>query len=139
MKDDTLLDQPRAQRKEDALNTRAVADFLSNELNLDGPVEIQQFPGGASNLTYAVQVGDTDLILRRPPSGTKAKSAHDMGREVNILSRLHSIYPYCPKPLAYCDDADVLGEPFYVMERLNGIILRRDLPNGLTLSEAEAR
>lgn len=138
MSDANLLDQPRAQRDEDALNEAAVKDYLNRELGLEGKLSIQQFPGGASNLTYAVTVGDTDLILRRPPAGTKAKSAHDMGREVHILSSLHAVYPYCPKPLAYCEAADVLGEPFYVMERIKGIILRRDLPKGLTLSSNDA-
>jgi len=135
---DILIDQPKAQRDEDALDQAKVAAWLKTELGLDGDISIQQFPGGASNLTYAVTIGDSELILRRPPAGTKAASAHDMGREVTVLSKLNAVYPYCPKPLGYCEDNEVLGEPFYVMQRLKGIILRRDLPKGLELSTADA-
>jgi aminoglycoside phosphotransferase (APT) family kinase protein len=70
------------------------------------------------------------MVLRRPPFGSKVKSAHDMGREYRVLSRLHSVYP-APRALLYCDDPAVLGAPFYVMERVHGIILRRDFPQGL--------
>jgi aminoglycoside phosphotransferase (APT) family kinase protein len=100
--------------------------------------EITQFPGGASNLTYLVRASGGEFILRRPPFGSKAVSAHDMGREYRVMSRLRHVYPYCPEPLAFCDDPSVLGEPFYLMRRLEGIILRRDLPAGRSLSEKQA-
>jgi aminoglycoside phosphotransferase (APT) family kinase protein len=74
------------------------------------------------------------MILRRPPFGSKVKSAHDMGREFHVLSKLHDAYPPAPKVLLYCDDSLVLGAPFYLMEPISGIILRRDPPPGLTFS-----
>jgi aminoglycoside phosphotransferase (APT) family kinase protein len=78
------------------------------------------------------------MVLRRPPFGKKAKSAHDMGREYRILSALRPVFPYCPKPLAYTEDESVMGCPFYVMERIKGIILRKDLPKGMQLTAQEA-
>ena len=114
--------------------------YLAETLpDLRGEIQVKRVPGGASNLTYIVSVGDTELVLRRPPFGTKAKSAHDMGREYKVLSCLQSVFPYCPKALAYCEDDSVLGEPFFVMEKLDGVILRRDLPEDLILGPDEAR
>lgn len=134
------IDQPKDIRNGDELDVAALQSYLASELpELTGDIAVKQFPGGASNLTYLVSVGDTDLILRRPPFGTKAKSAHDMGREHRILSKLQGIFPYAPEPLAYCEDANVLGEPFYLMRRLVGIIPRRDLPKDIQLTPAQAR
>src|SRR3954452_11009055 len=134
-------------RDEDAIDGDAVAAWL--RANADGSVvgpgeldatpEVRQFSGGASNLTYLLRYPHRDLILRRPPAGAKAKSAHDMSREFTIQSRLRPVFGYVPDMVAFCDDHDVIGSDFYVMERLDGTILRQDLPAGLTLSPAEAR
>jgi len=78
-------------------------------------------------------------VLRRPPFGSKVKSAHDMGREFRVLSKLHSVYAPAPEVLLYCDDDSVLGAPFYVMEPIHGIILRRNLPYGLDFPAEKAR
>ena len=102
-------------------------------------MSIRQFPGGYSNLTYMLSMGDREFVLRRPPFGTKAKSAHDMSREYKILRALRPVFPYCPEPLAFTDDPSIMGCSFYIMERLQGIILRRDLPPGMTLTPDEAR
>lgn len=104
----------------------------------DGPLTLQQFPSGHSNLTYFVSLGEREMVLRRPPFGSKVKSAHDMGREYRVLSRLHTAYP-APRALLYCDDPEVLGAPFYLMERIHGIILRRKMPPGLHISAEKAR
>jgi aminoglycoside phosphotransferase (APT) family kinase protein len=93
-------------------------------------MDLRQFPSGHSNLTYLAKFDDRELVLRRPPFGTKAKSAHDMGREYRILDALKDVYPYCPRPLAYSENATIIGCPFYVMERIRGIIIRRDFPQG---------
>lgn len=90
--------------------------------------EIRQFPGGHSNLTYAVRLGNRDLVLRRPPFGSTVKSAHDMGREYTILSAIGNRYPYAPKVWGYCEDESVIGAKFYVMERIPGVVLRREKP-----------
>lgn len=98
------------------------------------PLAIEQFPGGHSNLTYLVRCGDRDFVLRRPPFGSKVRTAHDMGREYRILSRLWTVYLKAPRAFAACDNLSVIGAPFYVMERVRGVILRHQkLPPGIEL------
>lgn len=106
--------------------------------NLDGPLVVRQFPSGHSNLTYSVTLGGKEMVLRRPPFGSKVKTAHDMGREYRVLEKIHASYP-APEPLLHCADESVLGAPFYLMERVRGVILRRELPPGLDLDPATAR
>jgi aminoglycoside phosphotransferase (APT) family kinase protein len=132
-------EEARAPRPGEELDPGVIAGFLARELpGFEGAVEIAQFPGGASNLTYLVRAAGREWVLRRPPFGTRARSAHDMGREYRILSRIHEAFPYAPRPVLFCADRDVLGEEFYLMERLPGLILRRDLPVGMRLAPAQA-
>jgi aminoglycoside phosphotransferase (APT) family kinase protein len=130
-------------RQEDAFDVPRVASWLrehaADPTGLDGEPEVLQFSGGASNLTYLLRYPARDLILRRPPVGAKAKSAHDMHREFSIQSRLKPVFPYVPDMVAFCDDHHVVGSDFYVMERLEGLIVRQDLPAGMTLTPDEAR
>jgi aminoglycoside phosphotransferase (APT) family kinase protein len=135
----TLEDQPRAVRHGEELDLPALEAYLARELPGGGAVTVEQFPGGHSNLTYLVHRGDDAFVLRRPPFGAKVKSAHDMGREVAVLSKLAPVYDRAPRVLAYCPDEAVLGAPFYLMERRRGVILRKELPPGLELDPATAR
>ena len=98
---------------------------------LAGPVRIEQFASGHSNLTYLLRVRGREVVLRRPPFGSQVKSAHDMGREFRVLSSLHPSYALVPRPIHYCRDPEVLGAPFYLMERLRGLIIRKELPAAL--------
>src|SRR6185369_10630869 len=75
---------------------------------------------------------EREYVLRRPPFGSKVKSAHDVGREFRILSKLHAVYPLAPEAMTFCEDESVLGAKFYMMRRLHGVILRKQLPPGLT-------
>jgi aminoglycoside phosphotransferase (APT) family kinase protein len=104
-----------------------------------GPLSSQQFPSGHSNLTYLVRLGNREMVLRRPPFGSKVKTAHDMGREYRVLSKLHSAYPEAPRVLLFCDDDSILGSPFYLTEPIRGIIIRNDPPGGLNFSPDVAR
>ncbi len=134
------IDQPRAVREEDRLDATRVDAFLQQHIEgLTGAPAIEQFPGGASNLIYLIRYGKRELVLRRPPAGTAVKSAHDMLREAHVMTAIRPHYPCAPRILATCGDADVLGCDFYVMERLRGVILRRELPAGLGLDEAGVR
>lgn len=134
------LDPTRAVREEDRIDAAAVDRFLRSHLDgLRGDPELRQFPGGASNLTYLVRYADRELVLRRPPPGAKARSAHDMLREARVMAALKPHYPYVPDILATCEDPAVLGCDFYVMERLDGVILRRELPDTLGLDAAGVR
>lgn len=136
----SVLDQAGNIRDGETLDIKAVEAFAKSHMpDIEGPCEITQFPGGASNLTYLLQFKNRDLILRRPPFGTKAKSAHDMGREYKVMSKLKPVFPFVPNMVAFCEDESVLGCEFYLMERLVGIIPRADLPEGLILSEAQVR
>lgn len=142
----TTVDSPTDVRTEDAFDVTAVTNWLlkvsRSELRsqLDGEPEVKQFPRGASNLTYLLRWPDIDLILRRPPVGTKAKGAHNMKREHDIQAALHPHFTKVPAMVGHCADNDVIGDEFYVMERLVGTILRTDLPEGLELpADAAAR
>lgn len=134
-----MKDEPGALRDEDAFDTAAVHEWLASIVDgLDALPTVRQYPGGASNLTYLLSYSDRELILRRPPAGHKAASAHDMRREYTVQKRLKPVYPYVPTVLALCTDPAVIGSDFYVMDRINGTILRGDLPDDLTLSPDDA-
>jgi aminoglycoside phosphotransferase (APT) family kinase protein len=122
-----MLDEPRAPRAGEELPLERLGPWVRAQLGVaaDAPVEVEQFPGGHSNLTYLVRAGDAEAILRRPPHGSRVKSAHDMGREVRVLSRLAPVFPPAPRPIAACDDESILGAPFYLMERRRGRVIRR--------------
>ncbi len=104
-----------------------------------GALEIEQFPRGYSNLTYLLRLGGQELVLRRPPFGANIKSAHDMGREYRILRGLAQVYAKAPRPLLYCEDPEVIGAPFYVMARVQGVILRARLPAGISAAPSVMR
>jgi aminoglycoside phosphotransferase (APT) family kinase protein len=134
------LDEAGAVRKGEELDTAAVDAWLKRRVpDLAGMPRVTQYSGGASNWTYRLEYESHDLILRRPPAGTKAKSAHDMGREYTIQKALRPVFPYVPEMIAYCDDVSVLGVPFYVMCRIAGVIPRARLPKGLMLDPPTAR
>jgi aminoglycoside phosphotransferase (APT) family kinase protein len=127
-------DVPGTIRPGEELDLGKLAAYLEQQFG-PGPVSVSQFPGGHSNLTYLVRHGDKghekDYVLRRPPFGSKVKSAHDMGREFTVLTKLWPVYDRAPRPYAYESTGDVLGAPFYLMERRRGVVLRRSVPPGL--------
>jgi aminoglycoside phosphotransferase (APT) family kinase protein len=100
-------------------------------LEVSHPMAVEQFPGGHSNLTYLVRFGPTDLVVRRPPLGPVAPTAHDMAREFRWLSAVHPVFPLAPRVYVLCDDASIAGAVFYVMERRHGLIVRREEPPAL--------
>jgi aminoglycoside phosphotransferase (APT) family kinase protein len=119
-------------RDEDRFDVARMHQWLQPFIGVDVLPEVQQFRSGASNLTYLLQYPDRELVLRKPPAGMKAASAHDMKREFLIQSRLQPVYPLVPSMVAMCDDQSVMGSDFYVMERVVGDIFRRDVPEGVT-------
>jgi aminoglycoside phosphotransferase (APT) family kinase protein len=118
---------------------RAHAGEYLSEQPLTGLPAVRQFTGGASNLTYLLRYPERELILRRPPPGTKAASAHDMAREFRIQRSLRTTYPYVPKMVALCQDDAVIDCDFYLMERIQGTILRSRLPPELGLDAPALR
>ncbi len=130
MKDTTEI------RPGEELNVENLAEYLRSELSLNkGEIEIAQFPAGSSNLTYLIKIGDEEFVLRRPPFGNQVKSAHDMAREFNVLSKLSNIYKPAPKPLLYCKDENIIGSEFYLMQRRKGLIIRGKSPEILENSK----
>ncbi|HSF87435.1 MAG TPA: phosphotransferase family protein [Acidimicrobiia bacterium] len=118
-------------RPEEGFDERRVAAYLREalpELVADHDIVFDQFPGGAANLTYRATAGDVELVLRRAPLGPVAQGAHDMAREYRVLSRLWRVFPKAPRAYAFCDDAEIMGKPFFVMERRRGWVIRAAWP-----------
>ena len=125
-----------ALRAGEELELAALDDYLRvhlspSDFDSTASLELEQFPGGHSNLTYLVRYGETEFVLRRPPVGPVAPTAHDMPREYNLLSVIHPHFPLAPRPLVLCEDLTVIGVPFYLMERRRGLIVRQSLPLAL--------
>ncbi|GBD85317.1 putative aminoglycoside phosphotransferase [bacterium BMS3Abin02] len=118
-------EQARPVRTGEEFDVDSLQNWLSSRVpELSGPIEVSQFPSGHSNLTYLLDIGDHEVVLRRPPFGARVKSGHDMSREYRILSHLQPVWPKVPKAIAFCEDPSILGAPFYLMERVDGVILR---------------
>lgn len=140
MNDTTLTDRAGAVRRGEDLDIAAVDAWLKPRVSgLSGTPKVTQYAGGASNWTYRLEYPTHDLILRRPPAGTKAKGAHDMGREYRVQQALAPVFPFVPEMIAHCADESVIGSEFYVMRRIAGIIPRKNLPRGLTLTAEQTR
>lgn len=122
-----MSDDVRPVRPGEELDVAALRHWLDeHHPELTGDITVAQYSKGHSNLTYLLTIGDVAAVLRRPPRGARVKSGHDMGREYRILSHLAPVWPKAPRPLAFCDDPEVLGAPFYLMEKVDGVILRAD-------------
>ncbi len=124
MKHDTIPVRPDERFDEERL-----ADYLRGKLpGAEQPLSVRQFGGGAANLTYLLDYQTHQYVLRRPPLGPVAPTAHDMGREYKVLSVLHQAYPYAPQAYLFCDDESVIGAPFFIMKRFEGIVVRNQIP-----------
>ncbi|MCA9897222.1 MAG: phosphotransferase family protein [Anaerolineales bacterium] len=115
-------------RPDEQFDEARLAEYLRGQLpGSENPLTVRQFGGGAANLTYLLDYGSHEYVLRRPPLGPVAKSAHDMAREYKVLSVLHQALPYAPRAFLYCDDPALIGADFFVMERRTGVVVRRKL------------
>lgn len=129
-----------AVRPGEELDLEALNAWLSAQVSgLAGEPAVTQYSGGASNWTYRLRYPGHDLVLRRPPAGTKARSAHDMGREYRIQKALRPVFSHVPEMIAYCDDPSVIGAEFYVMKRVPGVVLRRRVPDHVSIDRSTAR
>jgi aminoglycoside phosphotransferase (APT) family kinase protein len=131
----TLANDAAPIREGEELNWEALADYLrahlpalGQTLDPEAPLEVAQFPGGHSNLTYLVCFGGQEFVMRRPPFGPVAPTAHDMPREYRLLAAIHPVFPLAPRPYLLCEDPGIIGAPFYLMERRRGIVVRREIP-----------
>lgn len=125
-------------RPDERFDEARLADTLRGKLDgSDQPLTIRQFGGGSANLTYLLDYSTHQYVLRRPPLGPVAPSSHDMGREYRVLSVLHQAFPLAPRAFVFCEDASIIGAPFFVMERRRGVVVRRSLPDEFaTISDA---
>jgi aminoglycoside phosphotransferase (APT) family kinase protein len=112
---------------------------FADEFDVSNAMEVEQFPGGHSNLTYLLRFGNQEFVMRRPPFGPVPPKAHDMAREFRILENVHPVYPLAPRPFVLCEDTNIIGSIFYVMERRRGIVIRTDEPPQLTDNLAARR
>jgi aminoglycoside phosphotransferase (APT) family kinase protein len=116
-------------RADERLDEEKLAKYLDGRLpGATHPPLIRQFGGGVANLTYLLDYGTHQYVLRRPPLGPVAKSAHDMAREYKVLSVLYQAFPYAPRAFHYCPDPSIIGADFFVMERRQGVVVRRSIP-----------
>lgn len=124
-------------RKGEELNLAVLEGFLRESIqNLpNSPLEILQFSAGHSNLTYQIKMGDWEAVLRRPPLGPVAPKAHDMEREYKILSELNPVYSAAPKPLLFSNQLELVGSPFFIMERKRGVVIDTTFPEGIQVTK----
>jgi aminoglycoside phosphotransferase (APT) family kinase protein len=131
-----VLGDTREVRAGEALDWKALETYLRlhlpvqhiKGLDLSREMEVSQFPGGHSNLTYLVRFGGAELVIRRPPLGPVPPKAHDMAREYRWLAALNPLFPLAPRPYLLCEDNAVIGSVFYVMERRRGVVVRAEEP-----------
>ena len=122
------LDSPKEIRNGEEFSLVKLKTFLSeNNINTDN-LSIKQFPSGYSNLTYFLKSSSKEFVLRRPPFGAKSlQGGHDMFREYNVLKNLKSQFTKVPDVYIYCENNEIIGAPFYLMERVEGYIIRPNL------------
>ena len=134
---DPFADEPAPElapvRPGEDLDWSRIATYLRANLPRDaldptGEFEVMQFPNGSANLTYLIRFGESELVLRRPPFGTLAPGAHDMKREYRVLSRLWRVFDAAPRAYLFCDDHEIGGADFFVMERRRGEVVRDVIP-----------
>jgi aminoglycoside phosphotransferase (APT) family kinase protein len=120
-------------REGEQLDVQALAAYLRGRLEgVESGLTLRQFPGGHSNLTYLLEAGGREYVLRRPPLGPVAPKAHDMAREYHVLCAVHPLFPRAPRAFLLCDDPSVIGAIFFIMERRRGLVLRREIPGPFT-------
>ena len=122
-------------RKDEKLNEESLklffSDLLKSKIN---NFSLKQFSGGHANLTYLISVNDKEYVLRRPPLGPIAPSAHDMKREHKVQRSLHSIFPLVPNSIYFSDDVSIVGSQFHIIERKKGFVIRKEFPDFLPLN-----
>ena len=106
---------------EQAIDEAALGAWLeANVEGFSGPFELTKFPSGQSNPTYRIRAASGDFVMRRKPFGKLLPSAHAVDREYRLLAALHPLDFPVPEPLALCDDPEVIGSIFYIMEMAKG-------------------
>jgi aminoglycoside phosphotransferase (APT) family kinase protein len=117
-------------RSDEGFDPVRLAGYLGTSLpGAEGIPQVRQFGGGHANLTYLLDYGEVEYVLRRPPLGPLAPSSHDMSREYLVLSQLWRAFPPAPRAFLFCEDSSIIGAPFFVMERKQGVVVRNRVPD----------
>lgn len=136
----SVTDTAGRVRQGEELDLTGLNPWLQEQIpGISGTPKVTQYSGGASNWTYCLAYPEREIILRRAPAGTKAKGAHDMGREYRLQAALKPVYDYVPEMLAHSDDESLIGTEFYVMEKFTGLIPRKNIPRGLSITPEQTR
>ena len=127
-----MLDQKiqvSAQSETD-INWQAFETYIRSHMkNLDqSPMIVKQFSEGYSNLTFLIQIGDWEAVMRRPPFGKIPPKAHDVEREFRLLEKINPVFSFAPKPYLYHEDPEIMDKHFYLMEKKTGIVLDDTIP-----------
>jgi aminoglycoside phosphotransferase (APT) family kinase protein len=117
------------------VDEQALAAFLARELPGEGDLVAERHQAGHSNETFFIRRGADEWVLRRPPRGAFLPSAHDVLREYRVLNALQSTAVPVPRTVLACDDESVIGAPFYLMEKVDGVVIRSELPDIFTEAE----
>ncbi len=127
-------------RKDEQLDIESLGLYLRNSLKLEfDNLSSLQFSGGHANLTYLLKLDKKEYVLRRPPLGPVAPSAHDMLREHRVQSSLNPLFPLAPKSLYFCDDERIIGSKFHIIERRNGFVIRKEFEPYISPSKDNLR
>jgi aminoglycoside phosphotransferase (APT) family kinase protein len=122
-------------RKGEDLDHSSLKEYLLSHLDItENNIEVLQFSGGHANLTYLIKFGENEFVLRRPPLGPIAPSSHDMFREHRVQSSLNAMFPLAPKSILFCDNENIIGAKFHIIERRKGFVVRKSLRSDLNNS-----
>ena len=125
-------------RPDEKLDMQILQGFLASKLpNAEGQLQLRQFATGAANLTYLLRYHNAEFVLRRPPLGSVAPGSHDMQREYTILNNLYQEFPLAPRVYFFYADDDIIGAPFFVMERRAGYVINDTLPRCIAASHSK--
>jgi len=135
-----MLTETTSVRAGEEIDAGALSAYLAGRIEgIEHGIVVQQFRGGHSNLTYLLRIAGNELVLRRAPLGPVAPKAHDMVREARVLEAVHPHFAPAPAVYLVCEDASVIGAPFFLMERRRGIVLRDQIPSEVAAHPDYAR
>ncbi|MDP1972030.1 MAG: phosphotransferase, partial [Sediminibacterium sp.] len=119
------MEKTVALSENESIDINQLNDLLNKNITSVTPIiSITRFAGGYSNLTYRLATSNQNFVMRMAPAGAKIQSAHDMEREYKVLNTLRPFFIKVPQPILYYNHSDIAGTPFYIMEEIEGIILR---------------
>ena len=127
-------------REDEQIDLHKLKNYLSELLKIDiDKINILQFSGGHANLTYLISFNNKEFVLRRPPLGHVAPSSHDMAREHMVQHSLNKLFPLAPKSIHLCEDNEIIGSKFHLIERRKGIVIRKEMRSELDGSRNKIR